>query len=619
MAIASTWLCRPAVKLIQFAILETLAMWIASLLRLPNRRWLDRANTRRRAGPLRRAFVPRLEVLEGRTMLSTQTVLNILDNGVGSLRDAIGKAKSGDTIAFAPALDGQTITLTSDQITINKSLDIEGPGTGLLTISGNDANRIFDISGGLSVTIAGLSLVHGLGKGGVTGQDTGGGGGGAILNGGGTVSLANDLFANNQSLNHGGAISNGPSSVLTVVNSSFVSNRAVGQIGAAFAEGGAIWNTDNSDHNRAEGAGASALVIGCTFLANQALGADGGNTTGTLSETNGGAIHSEGIDYLTIKNSTFIDNEAIAGDGGTGKGAKISTVDVATGGAVANDNGLHFDVDGCTFSYNQAMGGSNASSDSGNIGQGAGGAIVSEGSATITNSSFDHNLAQGGSGNTGGSGVVLNGRGIGGAIASFYVGVSITVNNCTFTANQAVGGAGDTGGLVVGMGVGGGMDSERGGTATIANSTFTGNQAVGGAGAVGQNGADGHGGGIANVLGATLTVNGCTLTGNQAIGGAGGTAANGGDGLGGAIYNDGVSIWPVNAGTPASLTVTGSTLTGNQATGGAAGSGGSVGQGIGGGVYFATGAIVGLDTLTIISGNTASTSNNDVFGLFITR
>src|SRR5207244_563475 len=109
--------------------------------------------------------------------------------------------------------------------------------------------------------------------------------------------------AYNDALNHGGAISNGPSSVLTVVNSTFVANRAVGQVGAAYVEGGAIWNTDNQDNNNPGGAGASATVIGCTFIGNQALGADGGSVSGAaaLSETNGGAIHTEGIDYLTVQ------------------------------------------------------------------------------------------------------------------------------------------------------------------------------------------------------------------------------------------------------------------------------------------------------------------------------
>jgi hypothetical protein len=89
-------------------------------------------------------------------------VLNTLDSGAGSLRAAITGAKGGDTIVFAPSLDGQTITLTSGELTINKSVDIEGPGASLLAISGNDAFRLFDIvNQRLTVTIAGLTMTHG--------------------------------------------------------------------------------------------------------------------------------------------------------------------------------------------------------------------------------------------------------------------------------------------------------------------------------------------------------------------------------------------------------------------------------------------------------------------------
>src|SRR5438270_13490768 len=108
-----------------------------------------------------RRFVPRFEDLEDRTVPSTLTVLNNLDKGAGSLRDAIAHAKDGDTIVFDPGLNGQTIALTSDELAIKKSLDIEGPGASKLTVSGGDQYRVFDISEGLTVTIAGLTITHG--------------------------------------------------------------------------------------------------------------------------------------------------------------------------------------------------------------------------------------------------------------------------------------------------------------------------------------------------------------------------------------------------------------------------------------------------------------------------
>jgi hypothetical protein len=146
-----------------------------------------RPKTHRASG--RRSFLPRLEGLEERTVLSTLTVLNALDSGAGSLRHTIKQANDGDTIVFAPSLAGKTITLTSDQLTIKKSLDIEGPGASLLAISGNDANRVFDIKEGLTVTIAGLTITHG--------RFAGNKGGGAILNVGSTLNLANDVLSHN--------------------------------------------------------------------------------------------------------------------------------------------------------------------------------------------------------------------------------------------------------------------------------------------------------------------------------------------------------------------------------------------------------------------------------------
>ena len=88
--------------------------------------------------------------------------------------------------------------------------------------------------------------------------------------------------------------------------------------------------------------------------------------------------------------------------------------------------------------------------------------------------------------------------------------------------------------------------------------------------------------------------------------------------MGGGIFNDGLSIASSNAGTPATLTVTGSTITANQADGGAAGTGGSAGLGEGGGLYLTDGGVACLDVFTSanVSGNTASTSNDDIFGIF---
>src|SRR4051794_22184790 len=269
-------------------------MWFPSLLR--------RARTRRNRAPQRRAFVPRLECLEDRTALSTLTVLNNHDAGAGSLRDAIAHARDGDTIVFDPGLNGQTIALTSDELAIKKSLDIEGPGADKLAVSGNDALRVFEISEGNVVTIAGLTLTHG--------RVSGTKGGAAILNAG-TLNVSNDVFSFNQAENLGGAIYDLPSSVLTATGSTFFRNQVVGPDGAGLTEGGAISGPDNGINPTGP-----IAVIGCAFIENKAVGGNGGvfHPTGQSTEfgvANGGAIHTH--TSLTVIDSIFIGNQAIAG------------------------------------------------------------------------------------------------------------------------------------------------------------------------------------------------------------------------------------------------------------------------------------------------------------------
>jgi hypothetical protein len=560
---------------------------------------------------------PLLEALEDRALPSILTVLNALDSGAGSLRDTISRAKSGDTIVFAQSLDGQTITLTSNQLEIKNSLNIVGPGAGLLTISGNDTNRVFAIDEGLAVSVAALTITHGL----VNGAE-----GGGILDAGSSLSLANDVLSYNQDLGNkgstggGGAISARGGASLVITATTFIGNQAVSPKNGAYIVGGAINVADTNS---------SATVTDCTFTANKVIGGNGGSlgSGGTFAGTvSGGAINNTGA--LIVMDSMFTDNQAIGGNGNSGaKGSGTATDIGASAGGGIWSGGVMI-VSGCTFTNNQAVGGSNnaaAATGASKVGAGESGALENgpEGVATVTNCTFDYNEARGGDANTGGANAVQLGSGIAGA---FRNAGTLTLAKCTFTGNQAVGGAGNTGGAFVGAGTGGAFVNQVAvvgavaGEATISSCAFIGNQASGGPEGAGGNGGDGLGGAIANLLGSTLTVSNCILTGNQAVGGAGGSGANGGNGFGGGIYNDGLSILPANAGTPSTLTMTGSTITANQAIGGAAGSGGSVGQGIGGGAYFAARGVACLDAATVanILGNTASTSNNDMFGVFTT-
>jgi hypothetical protein len=122
---------------------------------------------------------PIIEILEDRTLLSTFTVLNTLDSGAGSLRAALAGAQPGDTIRFDHHLSGQTIMLTCGELVIDKSLAIDGLGADRLTVSGNDASRVFRVTSGVTAEIDDLTITHGL-------ADNGGG----IWNDGGTWASA---------------------------------------------------------------------------------------------------------------------------------------------------------------------------------------------------------------------------------------------------------------------------------------------------------------------------------------------------------------------------------------------------------------------------------------------
>src|SRR5262245_36887913 len=112
----------------------------------------------------RPCFVPRLDVLEDRTLPSTFTVLNLADSGPDSLREAVLAANANpgaDVIEFAPAARDGTITLTNGELNITDALTIDGPGADRLAVSGNDASRVFRIDSGVSVDIDDLTITHG--------------------------------------------------------------------------------------------------------------------------------------------------------------------------------------------------------------------------------------------------------------------------------------------------------------------------------------------------------------------------------------------------------------------------------------------------------------------------
>jgi len=563
-------------------------------------------------------------------LAATFTVVNLADSGGGSLRQAVLDANASpgaNTVTFADGLTGM-IVLTSGEMSITNDLTITGPGAELFAVDGNQQSRIFSISAGATVAIAGLTLTNGLATGAAAT------GGGAILNSGGTLSLTQVTVVGNRAVGSPGAGANGggvfsPSGTLNVTASVFSANQAVGGSNSG-GGGGAITNRGrmvilNSTFiaNEARGGeagsafggainhnGPSSTISGCTFLGNRAIGGDGGVVVGAqqfeaVGGGLGGAVRNAGV--LTVEYSAFTNNQAIGGNGGSAAPtARDYNISFGYGGGLFNFAGT-ITVQGNTFRGNAAIGGSNATAlfGRGHVGDGSGGGFINlgDGTAIVSDCTFDHNEVLGGDNNVGGTslaggvGAFIVGWGQGGAITNEGWnrggGTSLTVSRLTLTHNEAIGGEGNSGNPLAGAGIGGGINAWwSASSVTISDSLFAHNKASGGSGANGQGGA------VSAVIGAVVQASGTIIEKNLALGGDNSDGA-GGNGFGGGVYVDAAS----------SVALQTTAVTGNHAN---AGGGTTIdGVGIGGGVYSL--GTFSVDDPASIRHNHASTSDDDIY------
>nr|MBA2271624.1 hypothetical protein [Chthoniobacterales bacterium] len=298
----------------------------------------------------------------------TFTVTNTAERDSGcttddcTLLEAMNAANAGadaNTITFAPGLSGVIRnTLVPGGLNIIQPLTINGPGARTLTVSGNDATRIFNLAKGISATISGLTLTGGRASGSTFPANSG-----AAITNAGALTLTECTVAGNTASGHGGAIyNNGGNGVATlnVANSTLSGNVASGVGGAVFSSanagqttinltnstfsqngagefGGAIYQDSNAAGN------AALRVANCTFdrntaainagvIYNDALNPSStGTATVTLRNTilragasganlindsnGGGTITSEGAN---------ISSDSAGGDGGTGPGGFLN-------------------------------------------------------------------------------------------------------------------------------------------------------------------------------------------------------------------------------------------------------------------------------------------------------
>lgn len=244
---------------------------------------------------------------------ATLTVTNTNDTGAGSLRATVAAAAAGDTIDFHASLNGGTITLTTGEIAINATLNINGPGADQLTISGNNASRVFFMgNGSATVTVSGLRVINGNGAGAGTS-----GHGGAIF-AIGTLMLNDCVFAGNvtPSNRSGGAVWK-DQGLLVATRTTFTSNK--GQFGGGLYAVAATTRLVDCVFSQNEGylgagaltaasGGGTLVATGTSFLF---------NFTGSGGE--GGAAYIQG-NSARFQNCTFYGNQATFGGAVTVRG-----------------------------------------------------------------------------------------------------------------------------------------------------------------------------------------------------------------------------------------------------------------------------------------------------------
>jgi hypothetical protein len=364
-----------------------------------------------------------------------------------TINHALGVSSGGDTIDIAAAAYTETLD-------IDKSITLQGAGEGATIIQahpqpGQATSRVITIDGEVEVSIAGMTIRHGvavLGAGLRVGNATltltgvliadneASGRGGGMENLAGTVTLADVTFSDNVALLIGGGLWNGLKGSATLENVVFSGNEA-GSAGGMSHGNGTATLVDvlfANNHAQENGGGMSnfgdSILSGVEFANNESGDCGGGyyafDSSSTFVEVTfsensaltGGGLCNDGTGSPELTHVSFFGNTAVGNGGGmlNGGGAPVLT-DVAFIDNAAGTNGGGMDnqssspvLANVTFIRNLAD-------------QHGGGMNNVNSSAVLTNGVFVDNWA----GETGGA--VRN------AVAS-----SLAITNAAFSGNVAL-------------------------------------------------------------------------------------------------------------------------------------------------------------------------------------
>jgi hypothetical protein len=221
-------------------------------------------------------------------------VKNNNGGGTNSLRDVLANVCAGSTITFAADVRG-AIDLTGPQISITKSVTINGPGANLLSVqrsaSASTNFRIFNIADHLIVGISGLTIANGSVPGSV---------GGGISNGNSTLSLAYVALSGNKADFGAGLYT---TRTTTITNSTISGNTISGNLagdggGGIFNEGAVSLINSTVSGNNAEIAGGGGYgggiynLLGTVNLTNSTVATNSGDLGGGVYNGNTGTVNS---------------------------------------------------------------------------------------------------------------------------------------------------------------------------------------------------------------------------------------------------------------------------------------------------------------------------------------
>jgi parallel beta-helix repeat protein len=377
--------------------------------------------------------------------------------GAVSLADQYGWSEiSFDPNVFAAQT---TITLASGQLELSNTSGtdtITGPGANLLSVSGNQASRVFQVDANVTASITGLTISEGHAP-----------VGGGLYNDGGNLSLTDCTITGNLGANSGGGVATSGAATTNLTDSTVSGNRANVGGGVACLNGGrATLSGVTVTANYAGSAGgglydtgtASLTLTNCTISSNTASGTGGGlenlggtqTATPSLSLTNctvtGNSANQSGGGLFNVGRTTALTNCSVADNSANGyggglfnSGATLTLTSCTVSGNRGGDEGGGLYNQSATLTLTNCTVSGNTT--------GRGGGLFSEGgTATLASCSLSGNVA-----------------GSGGGLASFFRG-AVSLTNCTVSGNSA-------------NSYGGGLYIFGPGTVVLTNCTVSGNSA----------------------------------------------------------------------------------------------------------------------------------------------